>query len=56
MKIKPRGKIYSINEGYAKFWYDPVIDYVDSKKNPKVSSDWKKLFTAKELYFNSIHM
>ena len=36
MKIKPRGKIYSINEGYAKYWYDPVIDYVESKKNPKV--------------------
>ena len=44
MKIKPRGKIYSINEGYAKYWYDPVIDYVDSKKNPKVSSWWKKIF------------
>ena len=38
MRIKPRGKIYSINEGYAKYWYDPVIDYVDSKKNPKVGS------------------
>jgi len=35
MRIKPRGKIYSMNEGYAKYWYDPVKDYVESKKNPK---------------------
>lgn len=35
IRVKPRGKIYSINEGYAKFWYDPVIDFIDSKKNPK---------------------
>lgn len=34
MKIKPRGKIYSINEGYAKYWSPPVAEYVDSKKNP----------------------
>jgi fructose-1,6-bisphosphatase I len=35
MKIKPRGKIYSINEGYSKFWSEPVKQYIDSLKNPK---------------------
>lgn len=34
MKMKPRGKTYSINEGYAKYWDKAVAEYVDSKKNP----------------------
>lgn len=34
IKIKPRGKIYSINEGYAALWDKAVSDYVHSKKNP----------------------
>jgi len=34
MKIKPRGKIYSLNEGYAKFWDKATTEYVNSKKNP----------------------
>lgn len=37
MHIKPRGKIYSINEGYSKFWDEPVKEYVDGLKYPKVS-------------------
>lgn len=37
MKIKPRGKIYSINEGYAGSWDPAVKEYVESKKFPKVS-------------------
>ncbi len=36
MRIKPRGKIYSINEGYEKYWFDPVKDYVNKKKHPQV--------------------
>jgi len=36
MRIKPRGKVYSVNEGYAKFWYDPLKEYIDSLKNPPV--------------------
>ena len=36
MRIKPKGKIYSINEGYAKFWHDSVKEYINSKKHPKV--------------------
>jgi len=35
MKVKPRGKIYSINEGYAAQWDPAVRAYVEEKKNPK---------------------
>lgn len=35
MRIKPRGKIYSINEGYEKYWYEPVAQYIKSKKHPE---------------------
>ncbi|BFY98402.1 hypothetical protein BsWGS_01442 [Bradybaena similaris] len=35
MQIKPRGKIYSLNEGYEMFWDDATREYVDSKKRPK---------------------
>lgn len=35
MRIKPRGKIYSINEAYEKFWYAPVKEYVRRKKYPQ---------------------
>lgn len=38
MKIKPRGKIYSLNEGYAKYWGDAVKEYVRRKKFPEVNS------------------
>ena len=38
MKIKPRGKIYSINEGYYKYFDQETKDYVESVKNPKVST------------------
>jgi len=34
MKIKPKGKIFSINEGYAKFWDKDVTEYVKRKKFP----------------------
>ena len=32
MKIKPKGKIYSINEGYATLWQEPVKKYIESRK------------------------
>lgn len=35
LKIKPRGKIYSINEGYAAHWYDDVKEYIQKKKFPE---------------------
>lgn len=35
MRIKPRGKIYSLNEGYEQYWDEPTKAYVKSKKFPK---------------------
>ncbi|KAJ6221194.1 hypothetical protein RDWZM_007006 [Blomia tropicalis] len=35
MRIKPRGKIYSINEGYEAQWDEAVTEYVKSKKHPQ---------------------
>jgi fructose-1,6-bisphosphatase I len=35
MTVKPRGNIYSINEGYANQWDQAITEYVDNKKNPK---------------------
>lgn len=37
MKIPARGKIFSINEGYAQYWDESVKKYVDGCKNPDVS-------------------
>ncbi|CAL8087092.1 unnamed protein product [Orchesella dallaii] len=34
MQVPSRGKIYSINEGYAHTWDDAVKEYVELKKNP----------------------
>ncbi|XP_064474614.1 fructose-1,6-bisphosphatase 1-like [Ornithodoros turicata] len=35
MRIKPRGKIYSVNEGYVSMWDEAIKEYVESKKFPK---------------------
>lgn len=35
MRIKPRGKIYSLNEGYEQYWDEPTKAYVKSKKFPE---------------------
>ncbi|XP_046401197.1 fructose-1,6-bisphosphatase 1 isoform X2 [Ischnura elegans] len=40
MRIPSRGKIYSINEGYASLWEDGVKAYVDSKKYPKTGKPY----------------
>jgi len=34
MKIKPRGKIFSLNEGYAAQFSEPLQQYLHSLKNP----------------------
>lgn len=34
IKVKSRGKIYSINEGYARIWDKATKEYVESKKFP----------------------
>ena len=35
IKIPPRGKIYSINEGNASYYHEPVLNYLESIKFPK---------------------
>lgn len=35
IKIPAKGKIYSINEGYASLWDKSVAEYVQRKKDPK---------------------
>ncbi|KAL1919454.1 uncharacterized protein VTP21DRAFT_2147 [Calcarisporiella thermophila] len=35
IQIPARGKIYSINEGNAKYWEEPVKHYIESLKFPK---------------------
>ncbi|XP_076370440.1 fructose-1,6-bisphosphatase 1-like [Tachypleus tridentatus] len=35
MTVKPKGKIYSINEGYASVWDKAVTEYVRRKKYPQ---------------------
>ncbi|XP_061164012.1 fructose-1,6-bisphosphatase 1-like [Saccostrea echinata] len=40
IKIKPRGKIYSINEGYEQFWDKATAEYVQSKKRPKTGKPY----------------
>lgn len=36
VKIKERGKIYSLNEGYAKYFDPAVTEYLQKKKFPEV--------------------
>ena len=36
MTIPKRGKIFSINEGYAQYWDEATTKYVDQCKRPKV--------------------
>ena len=36
MRIKKKGKIFSINEGYAKFWDPAMKEYIERKKFPQV--------------------
>lgn len=36
MKIKKKGKIYSLNEGYAKYFDPAVTEYLQKKKFPEV--------------------
>lgn len=46
MTIKPRGKIYSVNEGYTAQWEEPVRKYIESLKNPE---DGKSAYGARHI-------
>lgn len=39
VKIKKKGKIYSLNEGYAKYFDGATTEYVQKKKFPEVSTE-----------------
>ncbi|XP_039859579.1 fructose-1,6-bisphosphatase 1-like isoform X3 [Simochromis diagramma] len=39
VKMKKRGKIYSLNEGYAKYFDPAVTEYLQNKKFPQVTQD-----------------
>lgn len=36
VRIKKKGKIYSLNEGYAQHFYPDVTEYLQKKKYPEV--------------------
>lgn len=36
IKIKQKGKIYSLNEGYAKYFHPSINEYLKHKKYPEV--------------------
>lgn len=36
MKIKKKGNIYSLNEGYAKYFDPAITEYLKKKKFPEV--------------------
>ncbi|KAK3921873.1 Fructose-1,6-bisphosphatase isozyme 2, partial [Frankliniella fusca] len=38
LTIPVRGRIYSVDEGLTYEWGDPVVEYVESKKDPKASA------------------
>lgn len=38
VKIKKKGNIYSLNEGYAKYFDPAVTEYLQKKKFPEVQS------------------
>ena len=36
LQIKKKGKIFSVNEGYAMYWEPAMKEYIEKKKFPKV--------------------
>lgn len=42
VKIKQKGKIYSLNEGYAKYFHPSINEYLKHKKHPEVRASQKK--------------
>lgn len=46
VKIKKKGKIYSLNEGYAQHFYPDVTEYIQRKKYPEVMEMIEHDYTA----------
>lgn len=51
VKIKKKGKIYSLNEGYAQHFYPDVTEYLQKKKYPEVMAICELIVI---LFFNII--
>jgi len=39
VKTPPKKNIYSVNEGYSKFWHEPLKKYIQHIKNPQTDKD-----------------
>ncbi|XP_022200234.1 fructose-1,6-bisphosphatase 1 [Nilaparvata lugens] len=46
IRIPKRGKIYSINEGYQASWHPAILEYVESKKNPKTGKPYSARYVG----------
>lgn len=55
MRIKKKGKIYSLNEGYAQHFYPDVTEYLQKKKYPEVIENKLTVTVAKDVMWNSGH-
>ena len=55
VKIKKKGKIYSLNEGYAQHFYPDVTEYLQKKKYPEVIENKLTVTVAKDIRWNSVH-
>lgn len=55
VRIKKKGKIYSLNEGYAQHFYPDVTEYLQKKKYPEVIENKLKVTVAKDVMWNSGH-
>ena len=56
MRVKPRGKIYSINEGYEERWQPAVREYVKSKKQVEYITFVNIFNILNSIPLTSIHM
>lgn len=55
VRIKKKGKIYSLNEGYAQHFYPDVTEYLQKKKYPEVIENKLTVTVAKDVMWNSGH-
>ena len=53
MQIKPKGKIFSINEGYSKFWDPAMKEYIERKKFPQVNFERSSIHYYRQLLLSS---
>lgn len=50
VKIKKKGSIYSLNEGYAKYFDSAVTEYLRKKKFPEVKNAVSEKLSDHELH------